>query len=84
MQGSIFFSRLLVVAIDVCTGDIPAAGEADLLENDGIVGVNGGGGGGVSAIIAEVLDPKLDAMECVGTYLIEQKYNPNSQEQFLI
>ena len=76
--------RLLVVATDVCTGDIPAAGEADLLENDDMVGVNGGGGGGVSDIIADVLDPKLDAMERVGTYVIETKYNLNSQQLFAI
>ena len=66
------------MATDVCTGDIPAAGEADLLENGDMVGVNGGGGGGVSAIIADVLDPMLDAMECVGTWFIENKYQLNS------
>ena len=46
-----------VAVIDV-TGEIPAAGEAEDLDNDDMVGVNGGGGGGVSAIIVEGLEPK--------------------------
>ena len=40
------------------TGEIPAAGEPEDLDNDDRVGVIGGGGGGVSAIIAEGLEPK--------------------------
>ena len=72
------------MATDVCTGDIPAAGEADLLENGDMVGVNGGGGGGVSAIMADVLDPMLDAMECVGTWIIENRYKLNSQVQISV
>ena len=71
MQGSIFFSRRLVVTAavtDVITGDIPVPGEAEDLDNDDMVGVNGGGGGGVSAIIAEGLEPKWDVMLDVGTY----------------
>ena len=71
MQGSIFFSRRLVVATavtDVITGDMPVPGEAEDLDNDDMFGVNGGGGGGVSAIIAEGLEPKWDVMLDVGTY----------------
>ena len=66
-----FFSRRLVVTAavtDVITGDIPVPGEAEDLDNDDMVGVNGGGGGGVSAIIAEGLEPKWDVMLDVGTY----------------
>ena len=50
------------------TGDIPTAvGDADDLDNDDMVGVNGEDGGGVSAIIAEGLEPKCDVMQDVGT-----------------
>ena len=60
----------MVVAVVVrdATGDIPTAvGDADDLDNDDMVGVNGEDGGGVSAIIAEGLEPKCDVMQDVGT-----------------
>ena len=70
MQGSIFFSLLLVVAVVVTdvTGDKPDTGDPGDLDNDDMVGVSGGGGGGVSAIIADGLEPKWDVMHEVGTY----------------
>ena len=48
MQGSIFFSLLLVVAVVVTdvTGDKPDTGDPGDLDNDDMVGVRGGGEGG--------------------------------------
>ena len=64
-----FFSLLRVGAVGVtdATGEIPAVGEVEDLDNDDMVGVNGGGGGGVSEIIADVLEPRCDVIEDVGT-----------------
>ena len=55
------------VAVTDVTGEIPAAGEVGDLDNDDMVGVSGEGGGGVSAIMADGLEPKWDVMEDVGT-----------------
>ena len=55
------------VGVTDATGDIPAVGELEDLDKDDIVGVNGGGGGGVSEIMVDDLDPKWDVMDDVGT-----------------
>ena len=55
-----FFSLRRVGAVGVtdATGEIPEEGEVGDLDKDDMVGVNGGGGGGVSEIIVDGLDPK--------------------------
>ena len=46
------------VGVTDATGDIPEVGELEDLDKDDIVGVNGGGGGGVSDIMVDDLDPR--------------------------
>lgn len=65
-----FFSLLRVGAVGVTgtTGEIPSVGEVEDLDNDDMLSVNGGGGGGVSEIIADDLEPRCDVMDDVGTF----------------
>ena len=50
------------------TGEIPAIGEVEDLDKLDMVGVKDGGGGGVSGeIIVDVLEPKCDVIDDVGT-----------------
>jgi len=51
------------------TGEIPAIGEVEDLDKLDMVGVKDGGEGGVSGeIIADVLEPKCDVIDDVGTF----------------
>lgn len=51
------------------TGEIPAIGEVEDLDKLDMVGVKDGGGGGVSGeIIVDVLEPKCDVIDDVGTF----------------
>ena len=51
---------------------VPDGDDEDLDNDDSAVGVNGFGGGGVSDIIVDGLEPKWDVMQDVGTCLKEK------------